>query len=85
MVASTPGDLQHMGRSMLDMFVKMLMLAGVCGTAAVIGWIGYLLAGESWFVALGFAWLVLFIFDCAIVPCIAWAYNRFDVSMDTPA
>lgn len=85
MVASTPGDLQHMGRSMLDMFVKMFVLAGVCGTAAAIGWIGYLLAGESWFVALGLAWLVLFVFDCAIVPCIAWAYGRFDVSVDTPA
>jgi hypothetical protein len=83
-VASTPGDLQHMGRSMLDMFVKMIVLAGISGVAAAISWVGYLLADQSWFVAIGLAWLALLVFDCAIVPCVAWAYNRYDVSVDTP-
>jgi hypothetical protein len=74
-----------MGRSMLEMFVKMFVLACVCGAAAAIGWLGYFLTDGSWVVALGLAWLVLFFCDCVIVPCIAWAYFRVDVSVDTPA
>ena len=85
MAAATPGDLQFIGRTMLEMFAKMIVLACCCGASAAVGWAGYWISGGSWAAALGMAGFVLLFCGCLIVPCIAWAYCRFDVSIDTPA
>jgi hypothetical protein len=84
-VATTPGDLQHVGRTMVEMAVKMLVLACGCGAAAAVGTATHWITGGSWVVTLALSWVALLICGCLIVPCIAWAYNRFDVSTDTPA
>lgn len=84
MTPATPGDLQHVGRAMVEMMVKMLVLALGCGVAAGLGGIAYLLCGSSWIAAVAVSWSVL-VLQCAIlVPCVAAAYRKFDVSVDTP-
>ncbi|MGD0655880.1 MAG: putative ABC exporter domain-containing protein [Thermoguttaceae bacterium] len=84
-MAATPGDLQHIGRTMMEFFVKMFALALGCGAAAALGAAGYWIAGGSWAAALTLSWLGLLSCGCLVVPLIAWAYRRFDVSTDTPA
>jgi hypothetical protein len=84
-VATTPGDLQHVGRSMVLIFAKMIVIAAGCGAAAALGAAGYWIAGDSWVVAIIIAWLGLLCCGCLTVPLVAWAYRKFDVSIDTPA
>jgi hypothetical protein len=84
-VAATPGDLQHIGRTMMEFFVKMFVLALGCGAAAALGAAGYWITGGSWAVTLALSWLGLLFCGCLVIPLIAWAYRRFDVSTDTPA
>jgi len=84
MMPATPGDLQHMGRAMVEMMVKMFVLTACCGLAAGLGGIAYLICGGSWIAAAAVSWPAL-VFQCAIlVPCVAAAYRKFDVSVDTP-
>ncbi len=83
-VAAAPGDFQFFGRFMVEMFLKVIILAMCCGLAAALGSLVYFLFGHSWIAALAVAWLVLAAIAGAIVPCIAWAFRRFDVSLDTP-
>jgi hypothetical protein len=85
MVAATPGDLQQIGRTMMEFFVKMFVLALGCGAAAALGAGGYWIAGGSWAAALALSWLGLLSCGCLTVPLVARAYRRFDVSTDTPA
>ena len=84
MQATTPGDLQHVGRLMVLLAVKMLVLVGCFGVAAALGGIAYFVCGRSWIAALSVSWLVLAIGCAALVPCVAAAYRKFDVSLDTP-
>ncbi len=84
-MAATPGDLQHIGRAMVEMFAKIITLAVCCGAAAGFGFLGYLIAGQSPVVFVAVAWLSLAIAAGMTVPCVAWAYRKFDVSLDTPA
>ncbi|MEN6495241.1 MAG: putative ABC exporter domain-containing protein [Thermoguttaceae bacterium] len=83
LVAATPGDFQHIGRAMVEAILKMLMLGVGCGLAAGLGGLVYWLSW-SWSAFLLTSWLALVVVAVAIVPCIAWAYRRFDVSTDTP-
>ncbi len=85
MVSATPGDLQFFGRAMLELFAKMCSLLVFCGIAAAVAALAFAISGGSWIVALAVAWLVLAGLAVGIVPCVAWAYRRFDVSLDTPA
>lgn len=84
-VASSPGDLQHIGRTMVEFMAKMFVLAVCCGAAAALGAAGYWITGGSWTVTLALAWLGLAICGCGLVPCVAWAFRKFDVSTDMPA
>ena len=84
-VATTPGDMQHIGRTMVEFFAKMFVLALGCGAAAALGAAGYWISGGSWVAALALSWLGLLFCGCLVVPCIAWAFRKFDVAIDTPA
>jgi len=84
MQATNPGDLQQVGRLMVLLAAKMLALVACCGVAAALGAIAYLVVGGSWIAALWVSWLVLAIGCAALVPCVAAAYRKFDVSVDTP-
>jgi len=84
-MAFNPGDFMSMGRQMLLMFLKF----GVMGVAAMLalatGLFAYFVSGESWALTLTAAWLVLVAQAMLVLPVIAWAFNRFDVSADLPA
>jgi hypothetical protein len=84
MMPATPGDLQHMGRSIVEMMLKMLVLFLCGGLAAALGGIGYLICGRSWIAAVAVSWPVLAVECAALVPCVAAAFRKFDVSVDTP-
>jgi hypothetical protein len=84
LVAATPGDFQHIGRAMVESLLKVVMLAVGCGLAAGLGGLAYWLSGWAWPAFLIASWLSLAVIAVAIIPCIAWAYRRFDVSTDTP-
>jgi hypothetical protein len=84
LVAATPGDFQHMGRAMVEIFLKMIFLGIVGGLAAGLGGLAYWLGGGSKAAMLATAWSSLILLASLVIPCIAWAYRRFDVSTDTP-
>ena len=84
LMPTTPGDLQHVGRTMVEVMLKMFLLALCCGLAAGAGAIAYLFFGSSWVIIASVSWLTLATIAAGIVPCVAWAYRRFDVSIDTP-
>jgi hypothetical protein len=83
-LAAQPGDLQALGRQVVLWFVKLFTLALLVGLSTLAGLIGYLVAGQSWAAALTAAWLVLGGCAAGLVPLIALAFKRFDVSRDTP-
>lgn len=83
--ASSPGDLQFIGRLMLVMIVKMLVVGGCCGVAALAGFVAYWVFGRSWAAGLVVGWLVVSVLAVGTVPGVAWAFRRFDVSTDMPA
>ncbi len=84
LMPAMPGDLQHVGRTIVLLAAKVLVLLALCGLAAGLGGIAYFVCGGSWIAALSVAWLVLATFGVILVPCVAAAYRRFDVSLDTP-
>ncbi len=85
MVSGTAASFQHFGRGIVEMFLKMLLLLVAAAIAGAAGLVAFLLLGESWVAALAAAWLVLAGIATMLVPCVAWAFRRFDVSADTPA
>ncbi len=78
--ASTPGDFQHFGRQMMMMIAKMMLLGLIVGLAAAGGAIAYLLLGNSPAAGVIVAWSLLMLGVAAILPAVAWAFQRFDVS-----
>lgn len=83
-VAFSPGDFQVFGRQLLLMLVKTLLLIVCGGTAGLIGGVAYWLLGRDKLVFLLTTWAALTLQSTLIIPCAAWAYRRFDVSLDTP-
>lgn len=79
-MAHTPGDVQAMGRVMLLMIAKFLVLAVATGLAAAFGLLGYLAGG--WVGMAAVAWLVLMGVSLLLVPMIASAFRGFDVASD---
>ncbi len=77
-----PADL--LGRNMLMLFAKMLILAIFGGIAGLAGYAVYAYS-RSAPGAIGTAALLLTAFALATLPLVAWAFNRFDVAGDTPA
>lgn len=78
--ASTPGDFQHFGRQMMMMMAKMLFLAVIVGFATGGGVAAYVLLGKSTAAGLIVAWCLLMLGVACILPLVAWAFQRFDVS-----
>lgn len=83
-MGATPGDVQAMGRNMLLLLAKMIVLVPALVVAGVAGALAYWLAGHSIAVALPAAGLVLAVCDAALVPLVGLAFKRFDVARDTP-
>jgi hypothetical protein len=94
LAAATPGDFQALGRNVLFLLAKMLVLMLVGFLAAVAGVVAWLLTGgtmvngeltggspmAAW---LG-GWPVVALSGAAFLPLIAYAFQAFDVGRDTP-
>lgn len=84
MHAATPGDFQALGRNVVLSMGKLVGLGVVLGTAVVPAVVVYSLTESP-------AWAVLtacpvLLAGCVVlVPLVSLAYQRFDVSRDTPA
>ncbi len=84
-VTATPADFQFIGRQMVVMVVKFLLLGVLAGVAAAPGFLAYWLTGWWWPAFVMVAWVMVLVEAILLLPPIAWAYARFDVSADTPA
>jgi hypothetical protein len=85
LMAATPGDFQALGRTVLFMAAKVIVLLFVCAVAGMAGGLGYMVFGQSLLLALLAAWPVVVVSAAALVPLVAWAFTIFDVGRDTPA
>ncbi|MEW6234802.1 MAG: putative ABC exporter domain-containing protein [Candidatus Omnitrophota bacterium] len=84
MIQTQPGDFQAFGRMMLIFMLKFLLLAATIGATAGLGWLVYWLSGfwSAFFIT---AWCLLLPEAILFIPITAWAYERFDLSVDSPA
>ncbi|HEV8605989.1 MAG TPA: putative ABC exporter domain-containing protein [Tepidisphaeraceae bacterium] len=78
-------DVQFMGRQWLFFAMKMLMLLAAGGVASMVGTIVYFGTGRNMLPTLISAWIVLGIAGALLVPVVARAFVKFDVTRDTPA
>jgi hypothetical protein len=78
-------DFQMMGRASLFMFLQFVLLVPLLGLPAALGGIAYFLAGYSRWAFAVTTWLVLAAELLPLVLAVAWAFERFDVSTQTPA
>ncbi len=83
--ASSPGDFQVLGRQAAQLVIKSLsvIVGGIIAMAIAVPL--FILTGGSWLVLTLVAGAILLGQTCALVPAIAWAFARFDPSVDTPA
>lgn len=84
MIPNTPGDFQHVGRHMVFMLLKMITLVICFGSAAGIGAIVFTLTGQSGIAFAAANWVALLLETVVLVQLVAWAFRRFDPSIDTP-
>lgn len=84
MMATTPGDMQTSGRYMLIFLAKYLCLMPIGLAAFLVGLLAWFLT-ENVGIVLAAGWLVLAAAGFGLVPLAVLAFQRFDVSRDTPA
>lgn len=85
LVATTPGDFQVLGRQVILWLAKFVGLTLMLGLAFAAGLASFLATGNNWVVAGVAAWVACTVLAGAVVPLVASAFRRFDVSRDTPA
>lgn len=79
-----PGDFQSVGRQVIVLFVKIILMLLGGGIAIAAGAIAHALSGESFPVAALVVAAVLLGEVAGLLPALVYAYNRFDPSTDTP-
>jgi hypothetical protein len=83
--AASPGDFQVLGRQAAQLVLKSFFVIMGCIIALVVAVPLFILTGGSYIVLIAVAGSLLAGETCALIPAIAWAYNRFDPSLDIPA
>ena len=84
-VASNPGDLQFMGRQIVTMLAKLIVLVLCCGLAGVCAFAAWAVTGGSLIATAVTAWVCIMAEAAGVVSLVAWVFRRFDVSLETPA
>ena len=85
LVAATPGDLQQFGRQMAIFFLTFILVIACIGVSAGLGWLSYWFFNNSQTAFSLVFTFFLYLTSIMIVPFVVWAFERFDVSLDTPA
>ena len=83
--AGTTFDFQMFGKMMLFFFLQLVLLFPLLGVPAALAGVAYLLAGYSWPAFAITIWLLLSAEVPPLVLAVAWAFQRYDVSTQTPA
>lgn len=84
-VHTSPADLTQFGRNMAIFLIMFFLYLFFIGIAALFGLLAYWLSNyQVVSFAIVFA-TVLFMLSLIVIPMVAWAYVRFDVSTDMPA
>jgi hypothetical protein len=83
--AASPGDFQMMGRQLIQLLLKGCSVMTGLVIAFAIALPVFKLMGGPLVVLTMIAGGVLLGESCALVPLMAWAFGRFDPSVDTPA
>lgn len=79
-----PTDIQFIGRAMLMLFAKTILLGIASVLAGAVGFVAYLAVGRVGIVVIGAGAVMLGAIAAGLLPCVAWAFRRFDVSTETP-
>jgi hypothetical protein len=82
---ATPGDFQALGRNVLFMAAKAIVLGVVLGLTMSAALVVSMVLGATWPLAALAAWPLVVASATALVPPIAWAFTIFDVGRDMPA
>jgi hypothetical protein len=85
LVQSNAADFQLMGRLMLLMLLQFLILIPGLGIPAAFGGIVFWLSGFYWPAFAGTSWLVLVSELPLVLIGLAWVFQQFDPSTETPA
>ncbi|GMW02938.1 MAG: hypothetical protein AMXMBFR84_40740 [Candidatus Hydrogenedentota bacterium] len=80
--AFSPGDFQLFGKQMMLVMAKMAFIFVSALPAAGV-WAVVLGISHSQAAGIAGAWVTFAALACAVVPGVAWAFRRFDVSVDT--
>src|SRR5262249_20608994 len=83
MIAASPGDFQTSGRTLVIFFAKFLCLGPVI-LAGLLAFILVRLLADSIAAGLAATWLVTLGCAIGLIPLVVLAFNRFDVTRDTP-
>lgn len=83
--AASPGDFQVLGRQAAQLVMKALAVCIGLGVALIVAIPLYILSGGSFVLLTVLTGAILAAQTCTLIPAVAWAYNRFDPSVDTPA
>ncbi len=78
-------DFQQMGRAMLFMLLSFLILIPALGIPAAAGGIAFFVSGLYWPAFAVTSWFALVAELPLILILLAWTFERFDPSIDTPA
>jgi hypothetical protein len=78
-------DVQFMGRQWVFFAMKMLMLLAAGGVAGIVAAAVWFALGRSLALTLASAWIVLAMAGVLMIPLVANAFVKFDVTRDTPA
>ncbi len=84
-VKAAPGDFHGFGRIMVVLFLKFLVIGGCLGSIIGMGYGGYYFLGKHIAVFVVITWTLLTCCGIAILPYIAWAFEKYDPSVDAPA
>lgn len=78
------GDFGMIGKMILLMLLKFLILAAIFIVAVGMGFLMYWLSGYIDAVLFLTTWAVALLETLMVIPALAWAFDRFDVSSDIP-
>ncbi|QGJ69883.1 Hypothetical protein PBC10988_15700 [Planctomycetales bacterium 10988] len=83
-VMFNPGDIQGFGHNVVMFAVKMMLLTVCLTIAFLLGGMAYVAFKSNVDVFVGVSWTIITLFALSTLPLIAWAFQRFDPSMDHP-
>ncbi len=78
------GDFSMIGKIMLLLVFKFFIFLSIIGVAAGIGYGLYRLSGYTDAVFFISTWCIAMLETLMVIPALAWAFDRFDVSSDIP-